>query len=104
MGGGTVGGTGGPADMPLETLKPAFVRSIAATGEPRGKHEDGGGLRLVVRGRGRASWVFRFKRDGRRREMGLGALSNVPLAVAREIAAEHRLALARGVDPLAARH
>jgi integrase len=86
--------------MAIELLKAGFVRTIATTGKPCGKHEDGGGLRLVVRGKGSASWVLRYERDGRRREMGLGALTSVPLAAARAIAAEHRLSLARGIDPL----
>lgn len=44
-----------------------------------------------------------WKTDGKRREMGLGALRDVPLAKARERAAEVRQKLADGLDPIAAR-
>jgi len=41
-----------------------------ATVKP-GKHEDGGGLRLVVSNAGARKWVLRFSLNGKRREMGL---------------------------------
>jgi integrase len=44
-----------------------------------------------------------WKADGKRREMGLGPLRDVPLAKARERAAEVRQKLADGLDPIAAR-
>jgi integrase len=44
-----------------------------------------------------------WKVGGRRREIGLGSLRDVPLARAREKAAEIRRLLAEGLDPLAAR-
>jgi hypothetical protein len=37
-----------------------------------GRHADGGGLYLQVGSGGARSWVYRFKLDGREREMGLG--------------------------------
>jgi integrase len=75
-----------------------------------GYHTDGGGLVLRVSARS-ASWVLRFTApSGRRREMGLGAVSRGSLALAgksltgaRDAAAAARDALRRGVDPLAAR-
>jgi integrase len=42
--------------------------------------------------------MYRF--GGKQREMGLGSLRDVPLARARELAADYRLALAEGRDPL----
>jgi len=60
----------------------------AATAAP-GKYEDGAGLRLVVSKPGSRRWVFRFMRNGRSREMGLGGYSDVSLAQARDKAAEH---------------
>jgi hypothetical protein len=42
-----------------------------------GKHEDGGGLRLVVSQSGARRWVFRFTLSGRRREMGLGSYPDI---------------------------
>jgi hypothetical protein len=41
---------------------------------------------------------------GKRREMGLGSLRDVPLAKARERAAQARQKLADGLDPIATRN
>lgn len=70
---------------------------------PEGYHADGGGLYLQVTRTGARSWIFRYQRDKRRREMGLGSLSAVSLAQARDRAAEARTLLAHGHDPLQAR-
>ncbi len=69
----------------------------------RGRHSDGGGLYLSLTDSGARSWVFMWKVAGRRREIGLGSLRDVPLAKARDRAAEARRLLAEGSDPLAAR-
>jgi integrase len=68
-----------------------------------GRHSDGGGLYLNISPTGARSWVFMWKIAGKRREMGLGPLRDVPLAKARQRAAEARLKLTDGLDPLAAR-
>lgn len=68
-----------------------------------GRHSDGGGLYLIVDAAGAKRWVIFFQWEGKRREMGAGALSAVPLARAREIAAEVRQKVASGVDPIAER-
>lgn len=64
-----------------------------------GLHADGDGLYLQVKNGGR-SWVFIYSWDKRRREMGLGSLKNVPLAVARDSAREARSHLAAGRNPI----
>jgi integrase len=71
-----------------------------------GLHGDGGGLWLQVtpNGRGR-SWVFRYRFNGRDREMGLGALDTIGLAEAREYATQCRKLLkgtptTQPVDPI----
>lgn len=72
-----------------------------------GRHADGGGLFLMVGGEGRhrtASWLFLWKVDGHRREMGLGSFRSVPLAVARDLAKAAREDVAAGRDPIAARN
>ena len=51
----------------------------------------------------RRSWIFRYSRSGKSREMGLGSLKAVGLAAARLKAAECRAQLADGIDPCAAR-
>lgn len=65
-----------------------------------GKHEDGGGLRLVKGRDGSASWVFRYSLNGRRREMGLGPLEYVSLKQARDEADKWRLVARKGRDPI----
>src|SRR5262249_2662440 len=97
--------------------RPATVRepsAIEETSMPHGIHRltkaqvqrarrrwlcDGGGLYLQ---QGR-SWIFRYKRDGRTRMMGLGPCHTVSLVQARELARAARERLHAGIDPLAAR-
>ena len=82
------------------------ARKVETLTEP-GMHGDGGGLYLRISAVGRTGkrWVFLYKRprDGKRCEMGLGGTVTVPLALARDKAAEAREALARGIDPLSAK-
>lgn len=68
-----------------------------------GRYGDGGGLYLVVAQSGSRKWVFRFRWKGRLSDMGLGSASVVPLSRARERAAEARLKLAEGINPLTAK-
>lgn len=80
-----------------------------------GRYADGGGLYLQVGPTGTKSWLFRYMRDGRAREMGLGPLHTVPLASqtvvgpegakreirgARDLAADARRLLLEGIDPI----
>ena len=69
-----------------------------------GKYSDGKGLTLIVAPTGTRKWVLRFQWNGRPREMGLGAAEAANLALAREKAAAARLLIAKGIDPIAARH
>jgi integrase len=62
-------------------------------------HADGGGLFLQVTKTGAKSWLFRFRWQGKRPEIGLGGLSDVSLAQAREKAAECRKAIRQGINP-----
>jgi len=66
-----------------------------------GFHSDGGNLYLSIRGNSRA-WVFRFKSPttGKVRMLGLGALPDVTLDKARELARESRGLLKNDLDPL----
>jgi integrase len=67
-----------------------------------GRHSDGGGLYLNVSSTGTKSWLFMWvPAGGKRREMGLGAYPVVTLAKARMKAAENRLAVENGRDPIA---
>ena len=78
------------------------ARAVSTLKDP-GRHSDGGGLYLLVKATGARSWVFMWSRQGRQREMGLGSVLGVSLAVAREKAAEARADLAAGRDPLGTR-
>ena len=66
----------------------------------RGYYGDGGGLFLQVSAGGAKSWVFRFKVDGKLREMGLGPTHTISLAEAREKALGCRKARLDGRDPI----
>jgi len=76
--------------------------AAAAKGTTRKYHGDGGGLYLQVTPGG-ASWVFRYRVDGRLREMGLGPLHTISLADARQKALECRKLRLDGDDPIEAR-
>ena len=64
-----------------------------------GKYFDGGGLMLVVKPSGTATWVLRTMVRGRRYEVGLGSRSDVSLKEARADAAEARKRLKQGATP-----
>lgn len=74
----------------------------AATIGP-GFHADGNGLYLKVEASGARRWVFVFFQHGRRREMGLGSLVDVPLATARQTVADARRKVAQGENPIQTR-
>lgn len=75
-----------------------------------GLHHDGGGLYLQVTASRRQStdsanaharsWLFRFKRNGRERWMGLGSADLVPITDARRRAHDARRLLLDGIDPI----
>lgn len=65
-----------------------------------GKYSDGGGLWLHKREDGGAQWVLRLTVHGRRREMGLGRLSDVSLKEARAQAEKWRAMVRDGQDPI----
>ena len=80
----------------INQLTAAFVK----TAKP-GRHGDGAGLYLEVAKGGGKSWVFMWKRNGRRRAMGLGsALRGISLVKARELAKKAAEAIADGIDPI----
>lgn len=72
-----------------------------------GVYGDGDGLYLRVHPGGSKSWFFIYRRNGIRRELGLGSYSGaapVTLTIARRKADELRTILAEGGDPYAARN
>lgn len=75
--------------------------AVSRLAEP-GMHAVGGvsGLYLQVAPGGTRSWILRATVGGRRREMGLGAYPEIPLAQAREKARTARSRIGEGVDPI----
>lgn len=61
---------------------------------------DGGGLRLQISKTGTKSWILRYMRFGRSREMGLGSYPTIGLETARTRAEDARKLLADGKDPI----
>jgi Arm DNA-binding domain len=64
---------------------------------------DGGGLYLEIGDNGRKRWALRLQAHGKRRDFGLGSVTKVTLADARERAAEYRRMVFKGEDPVAHR-
>jgi integrase len=87
------------------------VAQLVREGRP-GKIADGAcrGLTLKISAAGQAAWVLRYTdADGRRRDMGLGAVAapgavaGVSLGEARDLAVAHLRTVRAGTDPLAER-
>lgn len=68
-----------------------------------GRYSDGGGLHLHIRNAARRAWVFRYTRNGKTRDMGLGPFPDVSLADTRKAAERARAELREGRDPVSAR-
>lgn len=76
------------------------LRRWITAGEPIAK-SDGGGLTFTLSKGGTASWVLRYMRDGKAKELTLGNYPDLALSAARKLAAEHRVAVDKGEDPAA---
>jgi integrase len=64
-----------------------------------GYYADGRGLYLQVKGASK-TWVLRVKVGQRTREMGMGSVHDVPLAIVRERATKARDLAKQGIDPI----
>src|SRR6516225_4920118 len=80
-------------------LSASFVRNVRR----EGRFSDGGNLYLQVTNGGK-SWIFQYQRHGRHRDMGLGSVRSVSLALARQLRDDCHEKLARGLDPIEARN
>lgn len=78
------------------------ARAVATAVKP-GYYADGGGLYLQVSATCTRSWIFRYARNKKTRDMGLGPASIITLQEARHAAIEQRRVLASGKDPLSER-
>jgi hypothetical protein len=86
-----------------ENEKAGKLKVVELNGLKAGTHSDGGGLYLVVQDSGSRSWILRKMVCGKRSETGLGGLSYVSLAEAREQASALRARARRGEDVVADR-
>jgi hypothetical protein len=93
-----------------EVTMPRRAKGVTAAkvtkGTKPGRYGDGAGLYLLVRSRKAKFWLFRYKRGGKMREMGLGPAAGrtaVSLSVARDKALELHAAVREGRDPVAER-
>src|SRR5688572_4522210 len=84
---------------PHKRLTALFVRNTTAVGS----HADGNGLYLIVDPSGAKRWMLRTIVRGKRCDIGLGGISLVSLAEAREEATRLRKLARQGEDPLAQR-
>ena len=81
------------------TLSPRFVETVSK----RGLYADGGSLYLQVRTGASGllkSWIFRYRQNGKLKNLGLGHIPTVSLSMARKLAGDRRteVALARNGD------
>jgi integrase len=83
----------------MDRLTALRVSKVSAPG----RYSDGDGLYLQISKWHTKSWVFRFERQQRERWMGLGPISVLTLAEAREKVRECHKLLLDGIDPIEAR-
>src|SRR5438046_5414130 len=75
------------------------ARTAQAAKAP-GMYPDGAGLYLRIGPTGAKSWIYRYRSDGRRHDLGLGPYPDISLADARERATAQRRLKLDGHDPL----
>ena len=85
--------------MMARTVEKLTALAVSKAKSP-GYFGDGAGLYLQVSKTGTKSWIFRYTRERKQREMGLGAVHTVTLAEARGKARDCRALLLEGKDPL----
>jgi integrase len=84
----------------VNQLSDMQIRRWVAKADPIAK-SDGGGLTFTLSKAGTATWVLRYMLEGRARELTLGNYPDLSLSAARKLAAEHRVAVDKGHDPVA---
>jgi integrase len=80
----------------VQRLTEAKIRTLTNIG----LHHDGAGLYLQIRPGGARSWIYRYRMNGRTRDQGLGALTDVSLVKARDKAGAARALVNDGIDPI----
>lgn len=84
----------------FHALDDVQIRHWVTKGEPVAK-ADGDGLTFTLSAAGTATWVLRYSRGKRRRELTLGNYPDLSLAAARKAARAYRVAIDNGEDPAA---
>ncbi|MFD1486815.1 Arm DNA-binding domain-containing protein [Ancylobacter vacuolatus] len=74
------------------------ARTVLSISAP-GRRSDGGGLNLQVSPTGAKFWLFMFKPDGKRSELGFGPAHDISLTNARQKASEARKLIDAGTNP-----
>lgn len=82
--------------LKINKLTDRSVRSF----KNEGYYSDGDGLYLVVSRTGGRSWIYRYRSNGSRRDMGLGSFLDVSLVDARQARDDAKKAIVTGRDPL----
>ena len=77
-----------------------MLRPVELCRLPSGRHHDSQGLYLRVRAQGSRSWVYRYMKDKRSHEIGLGAFPGVSLKEARIRRNQAMVQRHKGLDPL----
>jgi len=80
----------------IDQLTAAKVKHLTKPG----RYGDGAGLYLEISKGGGKSWVFMWKRDRKRRAMGLGSAHTISLVKARELAKKAAEVVADRLDPI----
>lgn len=77
------------------------LKNLVEPGRYRDTHEEGKGLYLNISKQGTKSWLYRYQLNGKRRWLGLGAVtSKNGLSEARKQVAIHRANVIKGIDPV----
>lgn len=77
-----------------------LTKDLVRTLSEPGRYSDGDGLILQIGSSGGKSWILRVQVHGRRRDIGLGRVDEIPLTRARAAAADMRKLAHAGIDPL----
>ncbi|MNJ27765.1 putative prophage CPS-53 integrase [compost metagenome] len=85
--------------MKSNLLTVKSVARLLRSGE-KAMHSDGHGLYLKVSAVGSGSWIYRFKLNGKSRDMGLGTVNEITLVQARDSASQARRIVKDGADPV----
>jgi len=83
------------------TMKNSLNTTFVQKAIKPGRYFDGGsGLHLLIRGKNKKYWIYRYMRSGKRQDMSLGVFPLVSLAEARKKAVEASFDLAKGINPI----